>query len=201
MAEPGTMAGVDRGGRPRDPGNDAAILDAALDLLIERGASGASIEAIARRAGVAKLTVYRRWQSKEDLLMAALEHARNADVDSSETGRCIDELVEFIADLLSQPRFRALMARVIGASVDYPKLVNAYTDRYLQPRLIAVADTARAAIDDGRFPPDTDPIVIQDILSSSIGFVLLHGEDMTAEQIANRLRALLRQMGYRTLSD
>ncbi|MFF5206250.1 TetR/AcrR family transcriptional regulator [Streptosporangium sp. NPDC000396] len=197
------MAGVDRG-RPRDPGNDASILDAALDLLIERGAGGASIEAIAKRAGVAKLTVYRRWQSKEDLLMAALEYARSADVDvdagtdTDATGRSIDELVEFIAELLSRPRFRALMARVIGASVDYPKLVKAYTERYLQPRLTALADTVRQAVDAGLFPPGTDPVAIQDVLSSAIGFVLLRGEDeVTAEQIAHRLRTLLRQMGYR----
>ena len=191
------MAGVDRGGRPRDPANDASILDAALDLLIERGASGASIEAIARRAGVAKLTVYRRWRSKEDLLMAALEHARSADVAVPKADSSIDDLVDFIAELLSRPRFQALMARVIGASVDYPQLVRAYTARFLQPRLTALADTARRAIDDGRFPPDTDPTAIQDVLASSIGFVLLRGAEMTQEQIADRLRVLLRQMGYR----
>lgn len=168
-----------------------------MDLLIERGAGGTSIEAVAQRAGVAKLTVYRRWRSKEDLLMAALEHARSPDLDAPTAGRSIDELVEFIAALLSQPRFRALMARVIGASVDYPKLVTAYTERYLQPRLAALADIAQEAIDAGRFPPDTDPSVIQDILSSSIGFVLLQGEEeVTAAQIERRLRILLRHMGY-----
>jgi AcrR family transcriptional regulator len=200
MADSGAVARVDRGGRPRDPGNDAAILDAALDLLIERGAAGASIEAIARRAGVAKLTVYRRWQSKEDLLVAALEHARSPDADRSPVARSLDELVEHTAELLSQPRFRALMARVVGASVDHPKLVHAYTTRYLRPRLSALAHTAQRAIDDGMFPPDTDPTAIQDILTSSIGFTLLHGDDITAEQIKHRVHTMLRQMGYRASS-
>ncbi len=46
-----------------------------------------------------------------------------------------------------------------------------------------------------RFPPDTDPSVNQDILSSSIGFVLLqHEEEVTAAQIARRLRVMLRHM-------
>lgn len=198
MADPGPVARVDRGGRPRDPGNDAAILDAALDLLIERGATGASIEAIARRAGVAKLTVYRRWQSKEDLLMAALEHARNPDTDHVQATPSLDELVAHTAELLSRPRFRALMARVIGASVDHPKLVHAYTTRYLQPRLSTLARTARRAIDDGEFPPGTDPTAIQDVLAGAIGFTLLHGGDaITAEEIEHRLHTMLRQMGYR----
>jgi AcrR family transcriptional regulator len=110
MAEPGAVAGVERHGRPRDPENDAAILDAALDLLIERGAAGTSIEAVAQRAGVAKLTVYRRWRAKEDLLMAALERARNPDMEAAPAGQSIDEVVASIAELLSRPRFRALMA-------------------------------------------------------------------------------------------
>lgn len=200
MADSGAVARVDRGGRPRDPGNDAAILDAALDLLIERGATGASIEAIARRAGVAKLTVYRRWQSKEDLLVAALEHARNPGTDR--TPRSLDDLVEHTAELLSRRRFRVLMARVIGASVDHPKLVRAYTTRYLEPRLAALADTVRQAIADGRLPPDTDPAAVQDVLAGSIGFTLLEGDgDITAEQIKRRLHTMLRHLGYRASAD
>ncbi|WP_378622225.1 TetR/AcrR family transcriptional regulator [Nonomuraea guangzhouensis] len=192
------MSGVERHGRPRDPENDAAILDAALDLLIERGAAGTSIEAVAQRAGVAKLTVYRRWRAKDDLLMAALEHARTPDMDAAPARQSIDELVSTTAELLSRPRFRALMARVIGASVDYPKLVTAYTERYLQPRLNALAQIAQQAIDAGRLPADTDPSVIHDILASSIGSVLLqHGEDVTAAQVERRLRTLLRHIGYR----
>ncbi|HUR03151.1 MAG TPA: TetR/AcrR family transcriptional regulator [Nonomuraea sp.] len=197
MAEPGTVAGVDRG-RPRDPGNDAAILDAALDLLIERGAERTSIEAVAQRAGVAKLTVYRRWRSKEDLLMAALEHARDPQADEAPVERSLDELITFVAELLGRPRFRALMARVIGASVDYPQLVTAYTERYLRPRWDALRDVVQQAIDAGRFQPDTDPGTVQDILSGSIGFVLLRQEsEMTSAQIERRLRGLLSAIGYR----
>ncbi|MGW0810866.1 TetR/AcrR family transcriptional regulator [Nonomuraea sp. NPDC002799] len=106
---------------------------------------GTSIEAVAQRAGVAKLTVYRRWRAKDDLLMAALEHARTPDMDAAPVGQSIDDLVSSVAELLSQPRFRALMARVIGASVDYPKLVIAYTERYLRPRLDALARIAQQA--------------------------------------------------------
>ena len=48
------MSGQKRvGGRPRDPENDAATLRAALELLIERGVDGTSIEQVANRAGVA----------------------------------------------------------------------------------------------------------------------------------------------------
>jgi len=57
---------------------DQAILRAALELFIEQGIVGASIERIAKRAGVAKTSVYRRWSSREALLAQAIEVARNA---------------------------------------------------------------------------------------------------------------------------
>jgi AcrR family transcriptional regulator len=193
------VAGGDRSGRPRDPGADALILDAALDLLIERGAGSASIEAIARRAGVAKTTVYRRWQSKEDLLAAALEHAREPDPVGAGAEPSIEELVDLTAEQLGRPRFRALMARVIGASVDHPELVAVYVERHLRPRMATVARSAQREIDAGRFPTGTDPAIVQDVLTSAIGFALLGDGDVTAERIAQRLRVLLRQLGYRGL--
>src|SRR5262252_6039590 len=65
-------------GRPRNPAVDQAILRAALELFIEHGVSGASIERIAKRAGVAKTSIYRRWSSREALLAQAIEDFRNA---------------------------------------------------------------------------------------------------------------------------
>jgi AcrR family transcriptional regulator len=49
-----------------------AVLEAADDLLAERGFDGLTIEGIAARAGVAKQTIYRWWDSKSDILFDAL---------------------------------------------------------------------------------------------------------------------------------
>ena len=61
-----------------------AVLEAADDLLVERGFAGVTIEGIAARAGVAKQTIYRWWDSKTDILFEALavdadEHFTPAD--------------------------------------------------------------------------------------------------------------------------
>src|SRR5215470_1488934 len=76
LAKPGNTGG--RMGRPRNPGVDRAVLRAALELFFEHGVAGASIEKIAKRAGVAKTSVYRRWSSREALLAQAIEAFRNA---------------------------------------------------------------------------------------------------------------------------
>lgn len=59
-------------GRPRDAGKDRAIIRAAQHLFFERGFDGASVDAIAEAAGVAKATVYARFADKEALLREAI---------------------------------------------------------------------------------------------------------------------------------
>ena len=62
-----------RSGRPRSQAADDAILRAALDLLREHGYGGLTMASIIERAGVSSATLYRRWATKQDLVLAALE--------------------------------------------------------------------------------------------------------------------------------
>src|SRR5262245_51477351 len=65
-----TAAG--RRGRPRSEKARLAILEAAADLLLARGLSAVSMDAVAERAGVSKATIYRWWHTKEALALDAL---------------------------------------------------------------------------------------------------------------------------------
>jgi len=73
-------------GRPRDPALDAQILDAACGLLLEQGIHGFTLLECARRAGVPKSTVYRRWPSRRDMLAAALAGLVEKTVEPPDTG-------------------------------------------------------------------------------------------------------------------
>jgi AcrR family transcriptional regulator len=64
-----------RVGRPVDRSSDAAILAAALDLVAERDYERMTLDEVAARTGKAKTTIYRRWATKEDLVLAALRAA------------------------------------------------------------------------------------------------------------------------------
>lgn len=59
-------------GRKRDASRDAAILDAALDVLAETGYTGMTVDMVAARAHAGKATVYRRWSSKAELILEAV---------------------------------------------------------------------------------------------------------------------------------
>jgi AcrR family transcriptional regulator len=88
------------GGRARDPELDDAIVAAARTLLGERGVAGLTIEAIARRAGVARATVYRRWANRDALLLHFLRGLVR-EIPIPDRGHVRDDLVELLLDQLS----------------------------------------------------------------------------------------------------
>ena len=65
------VASGHKGGRPRSELLHQAMLKAALDLVLEVGFRGVSVEGIAARTGVGKTTVYRRWPNKAAVVMDA----------------------------------------------------------------------------------------------------------------------------------
>lgn len=98
-----TREGKPRGpGRPRDAQKDAAILRAAQRLFLEKGFEGASVDAIAEAAGVAKATVYARFADKEALLREsiAIKCGEFLDADTLDwrAGRTLREALIAIAE-------------------------------------------------------------------------------------------------------
>src|SRR6478735_9683731 len=79
-------------GRPRDPGTDERITAAAAELMLQRGFDRTTVDDVAAKAGVGKATVYRRWPSKEDLAVAAMETLYTAEMPEPDTGSIRDDL-------------------------------------------------------------------------------------------------------------
>ena len=86
-------------GRPRIEGAEAKILAAALDEYGERGWSGFTMDAVARRAGVGKSTVYLRWHDKDELLTAAVTN-RGMELTDVDTGSLQGDLRQLALNLL-----------------------------------------------------------------------------------------------------
>jgi AcrR family transcriptional regulator len=85
-------------GRPRTPGAEERILDAALEEYGERGWSGFTMDAVARRAGCGKSTVYLRWKDKDSLLTDAVR-MRTLGIDDVDTGSFRGDLEALAANL------------------------------------------------------------------------------------------------------
>jgi len=95
-------------GRPRDPALEAAILDVTQDLLIEHGFAATTVEAVARAAGTGKAAVYRRWPSKIELVIAAVQ-ALQSPPTVPDTGTLRGDLLECALHFVQSDRRPALV--------------------------------------------------------------------------------------------
>jgi AcrR family transcriptional regulator len=151
-------AAAPRRGRPRSAESERAILQAALDLLAEgQGPATISISAIARRAGAGKDTIYRRWKSKDDLLVDALasqvgEIAVGPDADLREA--MVELLTELIGRMQKQ-RDRRILQSMRSAGDDFPKLKRRYFEEVISRRHALVRDYVEAAAARDELKPAT----------------------------------------------
>ncbi|MFF0770817.1 TetR/AcrR family transcriptional regulator [Nonomuraea wenchangensis] len=189
-------------GRPRDPDADAAIMKAALELFVERGLEGANFEQIAKRAGVAKVTIYRRWSTKEELLTQAIEQARTlvpeADIWATTdlAAQPADQrLMDSWVHTLGDARFRAVLAQLIGSSVTQPSLLTTYRDQYIQPRRRLIHAALERARRDGLLAADADLDTVIDMVLGAAMYRMLMRPDAQADSAATRhyLEAVLQQ--------
>lgn len=151
----------------RGDGARQRVLRAALDVLDQDGIAGFNMEAVARRAGSSKATLYRRWPSVGALLIDAMD-ATFQPLPVPDTGRVETDLAQllgaFVA-VLERTRFPRLLAAFIDAAERDPMLAALHTDltRRRREPLLIVLNRAR---DCGQLPPDLDPEVVTDLLAS-----------------------------------
>ncbi|MER7076995.1 transcriptional regulator, TetR family [Saccharopolyspora kobensis] len=188
-------------GRPRNPEADRAILRAALEVFIEGGVEGASIEQIAKRAGVGKLTVYRRWDSKEAVLAAAIEAARDgipeapADFADLPVTTLVRKLLPGLAEAIAEPRLRAMIARIFGASVSHPELMATYWENYVVPRRRNTRALLERAQAEGTIAVDADLDVLIDMMVGAVLFRMVQPEPLDVAGATAYLESVYRQAG------
>lgn len=154
-----------RPGRPRSVAADRAILVAARDLLIERGYRGMSVEDVAEHAGVSKATIYRRWPSKGELILAATCHVGDTR-PLPDTGSLRGD-VRAIFDAkraAASPGGWQAMARLLSEVMLDPELHDAYVERVLKPRRELGKEVIRRAKARGEIRDDVDDDVLIDLI-------------------------------------
>lgn len=188
-------------GRPRSKDADAAILIAALELLTERGTEATSIEQVARRAGVTRATVYRRFPDKTRLMIATVEAAYGNPPQIPEI-HDIEQVVAGWTLVLSDPRQRRLLRRLYGAIEDNPELARAYQDQFGRHRDQARRAVFERARDRGQLPADSSPDILLDLLiGAGWQHLAVRPDTSTAGEVEQYLRAVLHQVGYRPDAD
>ena len=154
-----------------------AILDAAIVMIGELGYDRISIEAIARRAGVSKQTIYRWWPSKGAVILEAATESLSTVVAIPDTGGFIVDIRAHLAailDLITTTGFGPAYRCLIAAGQSDPDLLRALFDQIIAPNIEDFRARVAAAQQRGEMPADTDWQTMRDLLYGVIEYRLVH---------------------------
>jgi AcrR family transcriptional regulator len=172
-----------RPGRPRSQVCDRAIASAALELLVEDGFARMTMEGVASRAGVGKATVYRRWDTKEELVVDAyLAHAEDHIV-SPDTGTLRGDLLEVFTAVLGKFRRDGRIAQAFAAEQGrHPNLARTFRETFLADRRAAMRQILQRGQARGELGPDADLELLSDVGSAIMWHRLtVTGAPLTAD--------------------
>jgi AcrR family transcriptional regulator len=181
-------------GRPRDTRADRAILEATRELIAERGVYEFRTEDVAARAGVGKGAIYRRYDSKDELVTAAIAALVSEEIAVPETGSTREDvllLMQEAVELYRGSLARRLMPNLIGAMAQKPELAKAVRDRFLGGRRRALAEVLRRGVERGDLRPDLDLELALDVLGGPLFYRLLVTGGPLDEQLAEGVADLI----------
>lgn len=161
-------------GRPRSTQVHEAILQSALQLLSESGYERMSIEAVATHAGVGKTAIYRRWNSKEELVVDALASVKSRQ-EVPDSGNVHEDLllwVEAFVKSAQAPFERQMLSLLIGTLSNNPLLAERYWLKYAAPIYETLTEVLKRGQRRGEIRRDIDLNVLLDVLSGTIFYQL-----------------------------
>jgi AcrR family transcriptional regulator len=162
-------------GRPRDARVDTAILDATLALIVEHGVETMRVDDVAERAGVGKAAIYRRYRSRDELLIAAIA-VLVGEITIPDTGSTKDDLLALMRDAVNvygkAPAAQAMPALIAAMNRD-SALARATRASFLASRRGALQQVLERGVVRGDLRADLDVELALDVLGGPLFYRLL----------------------------
>ena len=160
--------------RPRIEGDrEAEILDAVLTLLATSGYDRLTFDAVATAARASKATLYRRWDTKAELVVDALARSKAApQLPPVDTGTLRGDLMAVACNHggISDERSLAVMASIITALHRDADFADAFHERFLAPKLRESREIYERARQRGEIARDVDI----ELLTPTLAGIILH---------------------------
>jgi AcrR family transcriptional regulator len=186
--------------RKRGAALEEAILAAAYDELSEVGYTSFTVEAVAARARTGKASIYRRWPTKQELVLDTLcarlptPEQCGLDIqldDSVTTSDALYEVARAISNILRSPAGDAMRTIKCEATAD-PELARAIDDRFQAPRREAMLDLLRRGVARGEVRPEAVSPLVADVLPAVLAHrVLLQREPVTERDITDIIEQIV----------
>ncbi|WP_228003141.1 TetR/AcrR family transcriptional regulator [Nocardia australiensis] len=157
-----------------------AITAAAWDEIAESGYARMSMEAVARRAGVGKAAIYRRWESKQAMIEQIVADLAWNAVPIPDTGTLRGDVGHYVADATEargDQRMTRIVADLCAEATRNSRLARAFYATLRQPRRDAGAAMLRRAVERAELPADLDTDLALDCL---VGLAHARPQTLTA---------------------
>jgi AcrR family transcriptional regulator len=164
------------------------VHDAVLDLLHNHELDKLSVSDVASRAGVHETSIYRRWGSRENLLIDALLSVTGVHLPVPDTGSLRADLIAYASSLaayLTTPLGNALN-RAVASSADGPETGRARA-QYWESRYQLAREMITRAIDRGELPDTADPRFVLELLVAPLHFKVLLTREPLDPALPSRL--------------
>ena len=176
-----------RSGRPRSTEAHAAILRAAIALIRDVGYDAVSMEGIASRAGVAKATLYRRWEGKELLVAEAIEQIAST-LPRPDTGTLREDVravMRSTSGMYRDPATRALLSGLVAAIARSDPIAAAVRGGFVAARRATLRVVLERWRDRNILSSEADIEILMDMIHGPLFYrFLLRGEPVD-EQVCD----------------
>ena len=177
-------------GRPRNAEIDSAVLEATSKLLAEQGYATMSIEMIVRRAGVGKAAIYRRWSSKEELVVELLLHTVAAIEPVPDLGDTRAELLRTVGETIENFTRKSTGGIIQGLASELsrnPRLSRLVRERVIDCHRDELRTVLERGIARGDLRADTDVEIARDLLTGPAYHRLFLGGKRLDKHFAERI--------------
>ena len=167
-----------------------AVLEAADDLLVEKGFAGLTMEGIAARAGVAKQTIYRWWSTKTEVLLDAFLQDLAEELtppDQGDIARDLRGYLRQLARFLSQSDAGAVFRALIAQAQHDPVFAADLRGRYLDEQRHRDRLPLQRAAQRGQLPAGLDIAVETDQLVGPLYYRILVTGEPVGDDFTDRL--------------
>ncbi|MDH4277165.1 MAG: TetR/AcrR family transcriptional regulator [Acidimicrobiia bacterium] len=166
--------------RPRSAEARMKALEAAVQVLADEGVSGFTVEAVARRSGVAKTTIYRNWSSVDELLFDALDLMIEPEPEP-DTGSLRGDLLSLADHLVSisedeRHARRQVFSGLFAASVGDRRLAEVF-DRMVTSRCVPVQSIVAKAQARDELNDRVDIRLVTELLIGPVLFRLMFRDE------------------------
>ncbi len=183
-----------RPGRKRSEISRQAILAASIDIVHESGYSALSVEAIAKRAGTGKQTIYRWWPSKADVAMEALSDLAESRLGASDHGNLADDMRAMMRanfGIATDPQIRGLLQGLMAEAQLDTEFAQRFRTIFLERRRRSLGRILVRARDRGELAPKVPLNVLVDAVLGALWYRIVAIPAPLDEALAEHLITLV----------